>query len=37
MRRADGSLRDTVMFSIIASEWPEVRERLEQRLQLPTR
>jgi len=32
MRRADGSLRDTVMFSILASEWPETRERLEQRL-----
>lgn len=32
MRRADGSLRDTVMFSIVASEWPEVRERLQQRL-----
>ena len=33
MRRADGSLRDTVMFSIIAAEWPEVRDRLTQRLQ----
>lgn len=32
MRRADGSLRDTVMFSIIAAEWPEVRDRLTQRL-----
>jgi len=32
MRRADGSLRDTVMFSITASEWPEVRARLQQRL-----
>lgn len=32
MRRADGSLRDTVMFSIISAEWPEVRDRLSQRL-----
>ena len=37
MRRADGSLRDTVMFSIIASEWPEVRERLQQRLHVTPR
>jgi N-acetyltransferase len=35
MRRADGSLRDSVMFSIIAEEWPAVRERLEQRLRSP--
>ncbi|CAM3295588.1 GNAT family protein [Deinococcus saxicola] len=27
-RRQDGSLRDTVMFSITADEWPEVRARL---------
>ncbi|MEW9700313.1 GNAT family N-acetyltransferase [Paenibacillus sp. SI8] len=25
----DGYIRDTVMFSIIASEWPEVKQRLE--------
>ena len=28
-RRADGSLRDTAMFSITASEWPDVRRRLD--------
>jgi RimJ/RimL family protein N-acetyltransferase len=26
---ADGSLRDTVMYSIIAEEWPAVKQRLE--------
>lgn len=31
-RRADGTVRDTVMFSVTAEEWPEVRERLETRL-----
>ena len=30
--RPDGSYRDTVMFSIIESEWPAVKVRLEQRL-----
>jgi len=30
--RRDGTVRDTVMYSILASEWPEVRERLETRL-----
>jgi RimJ/RimL family protein N-acetyltransferase len=30
--RPDGSLRDTVYFSILASEWPAVRERLLARL-----
>src|SRR5205809_626441 len=30
--RPDGSYRDTVMFSIIESEWPAVKARLEQRL-----
>lgn len=30
--RRDGSVRDTVMFSILAREWPQVRERLEGRL-----
>lgn len=29
---ADGSLRDTVVFSIIASEWPAVRNELHRRL-----
>ncbi|MEU4608028.1 GNAT family protein [Kribbella sp. NPDC023972] len=31
-RMADGSFRDTVVFSILADEWPEVRKRLEDRL-----
>ena len=31
-RRADGSVRDTVLFSITAEEWPEVRARLSTRL-----
>jgi RimJ/RimL family protein N-acetyltransferase len=31
-RRADGSMRDTVMFSILSEEWPAVRESLEQRV-----
>jgi N-acetyltransferase len=30
--RRDGSARDTVMYSILAVEWPDVRERLEARL-----
>ncbi len=30
--RPDGSYRDTVIFSIIESEWPEVKARLEVRL-----
>jgi RimJ/RimL family protein N-acetyltransferase len=30
-RRADGSLRDTAMFSIVAADWPEVRRTLEAR------
>jgi RimJ/RimL family protein N-acetyltransferase len=28
-RHADGTLRDTVVYSIIAGEWPAVRLRLE--------
>lgn len=32
MRRADGTFRDTVVFSILREEWPEVRERLLARL-----
>jgi RimJ/RimL family protein N-acetyltransferase len=32
MRLADGSFRDTVVFSILADEWPEVRKRLEDRI-----
>jgi len=31
-RREDGSFRDTVVFSILADEWPAVRAGLEERL-----
>lgn len=31
-RRADGTVRDTAMFSVTAEEWPGVRERLRRRL-----
>jgi RimJ/RimL family protein N-acetyltransferase len=31
-RRRDGSVRDTVMYSVLASEWPAVRRNLEWRL-----
>jgi N-acetyltransferase len=31
--RRDGSVRDTVMFSILAAEWPDVRKHLESRLE----
>lgn len=30
--RPDGSYRDTVIFSVIENEWPQVKARLEQRL-----
>ncbi|MDO7883036.1 GNAT family N-acetyltransferase [Salinibacterium soli] len=30
--RADGSWRDTAVYSILVDEWPEVRARLEERL-----
>jgi RimJ/RimL family protein N-acetyltransferase len=30
--RRDGSVRDTVMYSILATEWPDVRKGLEGRL-----
>ena len=30
--RRDGSVRDTVLYSIVASEWPDVRRHLQQRL-----
>lgn len=33
-RRADGSVRDTVMFSVIAEDWPSVRDGLRERLGL---
>jgi RimJ/RimL family protein N-acetyltransferase len=32
MRRADGTVRDTVMFSILADEWPDVRRGLNERV-----
>jgi N-acetyltransferase len=31
-RRADGTVRDTVMYSVLAEEWPEVRGALRRRL-----
>ncbi|HXQ13093.1 MAG TPA: GNAT family protein [Caulobacteraceae bacterium] len=36
MVRRDGSLRDSVYFSIVRDEWPEVRDRLTTRLAQPT-
>jgi RimJ/RimL family protein N-acetyltransferase len=33
--RRDGSARDTVMYSILAAEWPDVRRNLEFRLARP--
>lgn len=35
--RPDGSYRDTMIFSIIETEWPEVKSRLEARLALRAR
>ena len=35
-KRADGSFRDSVVFSVLAQEWPSVRAGLEQRLGMPT-
>jgi N-acetyltransferase len=32
-RRPDGFLRDSVMFSVLADEWPEVKRNLEIRLE----
>lgn len=32
MRRRDGTLRDTVLYSMLRSEWPHHRDRLEARL-----
>jgi N-acetyltransferase len=32
LRRPDGSLRDTVWYSILKEEWPAVRARLEERI-----
>ncbi|MHB8270516.1 hypothetical protein [Bradyrhizobium sp.] len=36
MRTWAGHIRDTVVFSILDSEWPAVRLRLRQRLAEPT-
>ncbi len=36
-RRADGTFRDTVVFSILAQEWPGVRSALQARLRPPGR
>lgn len=30
--RSNGTMRDTVMYSILAEEWPQVKARLEERL-----
>jgi len=30
--RRDGSVRDSVMYSILATEWPDVKKHLEGRL-----
>ncbi|MGN6390884.1 MAG: GNAT family N-acetyltransferase [Gemmatimonadales bacterium] len=35
MINEDGSLRDSVFYSILAGEWPDVRRRLEVRLAMP--
>jgi N-acetyltransferase len=35
-RRLDGSLRDSVLFSILASEWPQVRDALRRKLERRT-
>jgi N-acetyltransferase len=32
IKRADGSWRDTAIYSVVVEEWPEVRARLEARL-----
>jgi RimJ/RimL family protein N-acetyltransferase len=34
--RRDGSVRDTVMFSVLAAEWPDVKKHLELRLKRHT-
>ena len=31
-RRADGTFRDSAVFSMLADEWPEIRSRLEERV-----
>ena len=34
MRHRDGTLRDTVVYSILSSEWPALRARLSERLDI---
>ena len=31
--RRDGSIRDTVMYSVLAAEWPDVKRHLQRRLE----
>jgi len=31
--RSNGEVRDTVVYSVLAEEWPEVKARLEARLE----
>jgi N-acetyltransferase len=31
-KRQDGSVRDSVHYSVISTEWPDVKKHLEQRL-----
>ncbi len=35
MITANGRIRDTVYYSVLASEWPQVKEKLEWKLQAP--
>ncbi len=35
VRRRDGTVRDTVMYSILAGEWPEVKAQLQWHLERP--
>ncbi len=32
IRREDGTFRDSVVFSILKDEWPQVKSRLQERL-----
>ena len=36
MARRDGSVRDSVIYSLLAAEWPDVRKHLTGRLGRPT-
>jgi RimJ/RimL family protein N-acetyltransferase len=33
-RRADGTVRDSVLFSVVAEDWPRVRQGLQRRLEV---